>query len=110
MQTYICRGRYNAEAIRGMMAKPEDREMAIAKVIEKAGGKLLSYYVTFGDDDFLFVVQCPDNHTALSVGIVGAAGGSISDLKTTVAMTSKEAMAAFKTAGDLAKSFKSAGR
>ena len=41
----------------------------------------------------------PDNHAA----IVGAAGGSISNLKTTVAVTSKEALAAFKTAGDMAK-------
>jgi hypothetical protein len=48
----------------------------------------------------------PDNHAA----IVGAAGGSISTLKTTVAVTSKEALAAFKTAGDMAKAFKSAGR
>jgi hypothetical protein len=31
-------------------------------------------------------------------------------LKTRVAVTPKEAMAAFKTAGDLAKAFKSAGR
>jgi hypothetical protein len=45
----------------------------------------------------------PNNHAA----IVGAAGGN---LKTTVAVTSKEALAAFKTAGDMAKAFKSAGR
>jgi hypothetical protein len=34
----------------------------------------------------------------------------MSNLKTTVAVTSKEALAAFKTAGDMAKAFKSAGR
>ena len=86
------------------------REAAIAKVLQNAGGKLLAYYLTFGEDDFLLIADCPDNHAALSVAIVGAAGGSISNLKTTVAVTSKEAMAAFKTASDLAKAFKSAGR
>jgi uncharacterized protein with GYD domain len=78
--------------------------------LQNAGGKLLAYYLTFGEDDFLFIADCPDNHSALSVAIVGAAGGSISNLKTTVAVTPKEAMAVFKTAGDLAKAFKSAGR
>jgi uncharacterized protein with GYD domain len=74
------------------------REAAIAKVLQNAGGKLLAYYLTFGEDDFLLIADCPDNDAALSVAIVGAAGGSISNLKTTVAVTSKEAMAAFKTA------------
>lgn len=110
MPLYIYRGRYNAEAVKGMMTVPDDREAAIAKVLQNAGGKLLAYYLTFGEDDFLFIADCPDNHSALSVAIVGAAGGSISNLKTTVAVTPKEAMAVFKTAGDLAKAFKSAGR
>ena len=81
MPLYIYRGRYNAEAVKGIMDAPEDREAAIARVL----------------------------HSALSVAIVGAAAGSISNLKTTIALTSNEAMAAFKTAGDLAKVFKSAG-
>jgi hypothetical protein len=44
------------------------------------------------------------------LAIVAAAGGSITDIKTTVAMTTKQAMAAFKEAGELAKSFKGPGR
>jgi len=110
MQTYIFRGRYNADAIKGMMANPEDREAVLAKIFAKVGGKLLAYYMTFGEDDFVFIAECPDNHTVLSLSILGTAGGSVSDLKTAAAMTSKEAMAAFKNAGALAGSFKSAGR
>jgi uncharacterized protein with GYD domain len=93
-----------------MMASPEDREAAIAKVVEKLGGNLIAYYVTFGDDDWLLIVDCPSNEAALSLAIVAAAGGSITDIKTTVAMTTKQAMAAFKEAGELAKSFKGPGR
>ena len=110
MSIYILRGRYNAEALRGMMASPEDREAAIAKVVEKAGGKLIGYYLTFGEDDWLVIIDCPNNEVASSVAIVAAAAGSITDMKTTVAMTAKQAMAAFKAAGELAQSFKSAGR
>jgi uncharacterized protein with GYD domain len=110
MAIYILRGRYSSEALKGMMASPEDREAAIAKVVEAAGGKLIGYYVTFGDDDWLVIIDCPNNEIALSIAIVGAAGGSLTDTKTAVAMTSKQAVAAFKTAGELAKLFKSAGR
>ncbi len=110
MSIYILRGRYNAEALKGMMASPEDREAAIAKVVEKAGGKVIGYYMTFGEDDWLLIIDCPNNEAALSIAIVAAAGGSIADTKTSVAMTSKQAMAAFKAAGELAKSFKNPGR
>jgi len=110
MPIYIYRGRYNAEAAKGMMASPEDREAALAKVFENAGGKLLEFYLTFGEDDFLSIAECPDNNAALALAIAGAAGGSISNMKTTVAVTSKEAMGAFKRAGELAKTLKNAGR
>jgi uncharacterized protein with GYD domain len=110
MSIYILRGRYNSDALKGMMASPEDREAAIAKVVEKAGGKLIGYYLTFGEDDWLLIIDCPNNEVALSIAIVAAAGGSIADTKTSVAMTSKQAMAAFKAAGELATSFKNPGR
>src|ERR1051325_3581667 len=109
MSIYVLRGRYSSEALKGMVASPEDREAAIAKVVEKAGGKLLSYYLTFGEDDWLVIMDCPNNDVALTIAIVGAAGSN-TDMKTSVAMTTKEAMAAFKAAGELAKSFRSAGR
>ena len=110
MSIYVLRGRYSPEALKGMMVSPEDREAVIAEVVKKAGGNLISYYLTFGDDDWLLIIDCPNNEVALSIAIVAAAGGSITDTKTTVAMTTKQAMAAFKAAGELAKSFKNPGR
>lgn len=110
MPIFIYRGRYSADAAKGMMTSPEDREAALAKVFESAGGKLLAFYLTFGEDDFLSIAECPDNNAALALAIAGAAGGSISNMKTTVAVTSKEAMAAFKLAGELSKTLKHAGR
>jgi len=38
-----------------MIKSPEDRSKAVAKLIKAAGGKLVSYYVTFGEYDFLLV-------------------------------------------------------
>ena len=109
MPIFIYRGRYSADAVKGMMTSPEDREAVLAKVFEKAGGKLLAFYLTFGEDDFLTIADCPDHHAALALAIAGAAGGSISDMKTTVAVTSKEAMAAFKRAGECGENVETRG-
>jgi hypothetical protein len=42
--------------------------------------------------------------------LAAAAGGSLSDIETTVAMTAKDAAATFESAGKAAKDFRSAGR
>jgi uncharacterized protein with GYD domain len=110
MPIFISRGCYTADAVRGMMAAPEDREPSIAKVFEKLGGKLLCYYVTLGEFDWLLIGEFPDEMAASSAILVAMAGGSVSNAQTTVAMTSQQAMKAFGAAGTVAKSFKSAGR
>ena len=38
MPIYITRGRFTSNAIKGMLAKPEDREEAVAKLFKNAGG------------------------------------------------------------------------
>ncbi len=109
MPLFITQGRFTQEAMKGMMAKPEDRAEAVSQLFAKSGGKLLAYYFTFGDYDFLIVSEGSNEGVASSV-IVAAAGGGITDLKTTLAMTSAEMKNAFVKAGSLATSFRSAGR
>ena len=109
MTTYIVQGRYSAEAIKGMLAKPEDRTAAVAKLFEAAGGKLISYYLTFGEYDFLCVAEAPSEQAVLAGLIVTAAGGGVSNLKTTVAMSSGEAKKAFELAGKLAAAYRAPG-
>jgi uncharacterized protein with GYD domain len=110
MPTFICQGRYSREAMQGMIKSPEDRTEAVSKLVQSVGGKLLSYYVTFGETDFLLVVEAPDERAMAATVLAAAAGGGVTDLKTTVAMTPAEAMQAFRKAGELAGSFKSAGK
>jgi uncharacterized protein with GYD domain len=86
------------------------RYYSIAKVFEQLGGRLLSYYVTLGEYDWLIVAEFPNEKVASSGILVAMAGGSVSNVQTTVAMTSKEAMEAFSGAAAVAKSFKSAGK
>src|SRR5687768_18615634 len=109
MPIFISQGRYTNEAMRGMVQTPEDRTATVSKLIENAGGKLLSYYVTMGEYDWLLIVEAPDTRGVAAAVIAAAAGGGVTDVKTTVAMTGSEAMQAFQQAGGLAKSFRSAG-
>src|SRR5690348_13463263 len=109
MPIYITQGRYTRDAIKGMIVKPEDRAEAISRLIAKVGGRLIGFYLTFGEYDFLSIFEAPDNISAASVLLAGGSTGGVTDLRTTVAMTSVEARGAFAAAADIAPGFKSAG-
>jgi uncharacterized protein with GYD domain len=109
MPTYITQGRYTRDAIKGMITKPEDRADAISRLLSKAGGRLIGYYVTFGDYDFMVIAETPSDVQMAAVVLAAGSSGGVSDLRTTVAMTSVEARGAFAAASDLAPGFKSAG-
>jgi uncharacterized protein with GYD domain len=110
MPIFISQGRYSQSAIKGMIARPEDRSKAAAKLVRQAGGRLLSHYLTFGEYDFLLVVEAPDESTVAAAVLAAAAGGGITDVRTTLAMSWPDAMKAFETASGLARSFQSAGQ
>jgi uncharacterized protein with GYD domain len=109
MPIYITQGRYTRDAIKGMLIKPEDRADAVSRALSKVGGRLIGYYLTFGEYDFLAIAEAPDNTQMAVVLLAAGSGGGVTDLKTTVAMTSVEAKGAFAAAADLAPGFKSAG-
>lgn len=112
MPIIISRGRFTTDAVKDMIAKPENREEAVASLFKSVGGRLLGYYLTLGpyDYDYLVIGEFPDEKAAASAMLAAAAGGSVCDGETTVAMTAKDAAAAFEAAGKVAGAFKSAGR
>ncbi len=110
MAIYISRGRFTSDAIKGMLAKPENREESVAKLFKSAGGRLIGWYLTFGRHDWMAIGEFPDEKAAASAILAAAAGGSLSHIETTVAMTAKDAAATFQSAGRAAKEFRSAGR
>jgi uncharacterized protein with GYD domain len=110
MPIYISRGRFTSDAVKGMLAKPENREEAVAKLFQSVGGRLIGWYLTFGRYDWLVIGEFPDEKAAASAVLAAAAGGSLSDVETTIAMTAKDAANTFESAGKAAKAFRSAGR
>ena len=109
MPIYITQGRYTRDAIKGMIVKPEDRSEAVSRLLAKIGGRLLGYYLTFGEYDFLVIAQAPSDVQMAAVLLAAGSGGGVTDLRTTVALTSVEAKGAMAAASDLAPGFKSAG-
>ena len=82
---------------------------AIARLLSKVGGRLLGYYLTFGKYDFLAIAEAPNDVQMAAALLSAGSGGGVTDLRTTVAMTSVEAKGAFAAASDLSHGFKSAG-
>ena len=110
MPIYISRGRFTYDAVKGMVAKPENREEAVSKLFESVGGKLIRWCLTTRGPGRLVIGEFPDDKACASAILAAAAGGSLSDIETTLAMTAKDAHATFVSAGKAAKTFRSAGR
>lgn len=109
MPIFITQGRYTRDAVKGMVVSPEDRADAVSRLLAKVGGKLISYYLTFGDYDFLVIAEAPGDTQMAAVLLAASSSGGVTDLKTTLAMTSVEAKGAFAAASDLTHSFRSPG-
>ena len=109
MPIYISRGRFTSDSVKGMLAKPENREESVEKLFKSVGGKLIGWYLTFGHFDWLVIGEFPNEKAAASAVLAAAAGGSLADIETTVAMSAKDAVTTFESAGKAAKGFRSAG-
>jgi len=106
---FITQGRYTREAMAGMMAEPEDRAEVVRKLAADTGGRLISYYFTFGEYDFLLIGEAPDEHRWAQALVIAASTGGVSDLKTTVALTTQDAKKVFAAAKETAGKFRAAG-
>src|SRR6185437_12596694 len=109
MPIYISRGRFTTQTVKDLLAKPENREEVLSKLFKSVGGRLMGWYLTFGPHDWLVIGEFPDNKAAASAILAAAAGGSLSDIETTVAMTAEDAKATFGAAGKVATAFRKKG-
>jgi uncharacterized protein with GYD domain len=106
----ITRGRFSQDYVKGLIAAPEDREPAVRKVVEAAGGKVVNFYVTTGDSDFLLVTEADEAESVIAALMAAAAAGTISDITTSRAWTGKEFKAVADKASKAAKSYRPPGK
>ena len=101
MPYFLIEGSYTAEAWAALSKNPEDREASFKTFVERAGGKVKSFYFAFGDSDVVGILETPDAATAAAIAIAVTSVGHLKHYKTTPLMTNQEAMEVMKKAGAL---------
>ncbi|MCB1355468.1 MAG: GYD domain-containing protein [Maritimibacter sp.] len=109
MPRFIFSACYTSDAIKGMLANPSDREAATRAIVEAAGGKLVDYYITTGQKDFLMVVDIDEVKDLMAGIMVAGASGAITNPETIRAFSSAEFNDMQKRAQGLAASYKAPG-
>ena len=109
MPLFVSQGRYTEGAIKAMLARPEDRTAAATKLVEQAGGKLLAYYMLFGEYDWMIVYEAPSAQQAAAVMLAAVGAGAITSTRTMLAMSGGEAQAAFQVGHALGADYRSPG-
>src|SRR4051812_12333494 len=98
MPHYLARFRYSTESIRAMVDNPQDRAEVARAGIESVGGKLLGFWIAFGDCDGVFIAEMPDNTSAAAISMLVGGTGALSSLETTVLIGMDEAQEAMRKA------------
>jgi uncharacterized protein with GYD domain len=98
MPLYLGQFAYTQQAVKAMVANPQDREAAAAEAAESVGVKLLGFWFAFGEFDGVFLAEAPDNASAAGLAMAIAGGGALSKLETTVLMDMQEAKEAMRKA------------
>ncbi|MED5428340.1 MAG: GYD domain-containing protein [Chloroflexota bacterium] len=101
MAHYLMTGSYTSEAWSAQVQNPQNRLEAVTPVFEAAGGSIESAYMSFGESDLVLIVQFPDNVNAASLAIALAAGGGVTNWKTTPLISMDDGVSAIKQAGTL---------
>ncbi|WP_202308217.1 GYD domain-containing protein [Mesorhizobium sp. L-8-10] len=107
MPLFIITGCYSATAAKGMIDNPSDREEAARAIMEAAGGKQHSFYITTGETDWMVVAEFADGADLIPALLVVGASGAVSNVKTVRAYTGAEFKAAQEKANKIASSYRS---
>src|SRR5262245_14996993 len=98
MARYLVQAAYTSDAWAALVREPQDRTRLVRTMAENVGGRLESFYVTFGDYDAVAIVELPDNIAAAAVSIAASAGGGIKAIRTTPLLTLEETVEALTKA------------
>ena len=96
MGKYLIQGSYTVDGAKGLIKDGgTGRKAAIVQLLKSVGGTLDSLYFPLGTDDFVLLVDLPDNVAATAVS-VAVAGSGAARLRCTPLLTPEEMDAATK--------------
>ncbi|MGB5845787.1 MAG: GYD domain-containing protein [Anaerolineales bacterium] len=100
MAKYLVQFSYTGEGLQGLLKEGgSKRREATRQLIESLGGKMESYYFSFGDYDGFVIVDGFDNISVTAAAMISSASGAVKT-KTTVLLTCEEVDQATKKQGD----------
>jgi uncharacterized protein with GYD domain len=105
MPYYMTQWTYKERQIEALVNNPHDRYDVIQKLFESFGGKLHSFFLSFGDYDGVVIAEFPDAVNATACLLTIAKAGGVDRLKTTALISPKEALKAMKLAGTTETSY-----
>jgi uncharacterized protein with GYD domain len=106
----VTRGRFTQDYAKALVAAPEDREPSARKVVEAAGGKLINFYFTTGDTDFLLITEADDAESVIAGLVAVEAAGMICEVTTSRAWTGSEFKAVAEKASKVASQYRPPGK
>jgi uncharacterized protein with GYD domain len=92
MGRYLIQAAYTPGAWAAMVEHPQDRSKPVQAMVERLGGRLECFYVSFGEYDVVSIVELPDDVAAAAASIAASAGGALKAIKTTVLLGGAEAL------------------
>ena len=99
MPKYLLKASYTGEGTRGLMKEGGTaRRAAVDKLITSLGGKMETFYYTFGDSDAVVIFDAPSNTVAAAGSLIANSTGLVS-VTITPLLTVEEVDAASKMTG-----------
>jgi uncharacterized protein with GYD domain len=82
MASYVLFFSFTSSAVQRLMDNPSDRGAVVSKLAESAGGRMVAYYLMFGDWDGMVIMEAPDSQAAAAVSMAVRASGAFERLET----------------------------
>lgn len=82
MAKYVLFFSFTSSSVQRMMENPSDRGAVVSKLAESAGGRMVAYYLMFGDWDGMVIIDAPDSDAAAAVSMAVRASGGFERLET----------------------------
>ena len=99
MPLYMQQVAYDPDAWATLANNPEDRREAFGRLAESMGGRLISFYNSFGEYDVVTIYEAPDPSTGAAIEVAARAPGHLTAAKTTALLSVEEGMEAMRKAG-----------
>ena len=105
MPKYMHQFSYSTESVKSLVANPENRRGAAARIFEAAGGSIQDMYYCYGEYDGVVISEFPSQIDATAVALAIGASGAFSKIHTTVLIEMDDAVESMKKAGAITGSY-----